>query len=246
MFIGLITSMLGLFSREIFFPKHYITKTHIRNAILNNPKIGLIYLDNNHLSHSNLERKSYYKDILMNKKVYKGAIDYNTTAFSLEHIFPVSFLRANPSSRYDFHNIFMTKAYINMHRSNYRFWDEKYISFSSNILRDLWKIYPDTSSLSLNNRRNLDFFNYNYKSNTGRIFFPNHSSRGKIARTLAYMKFVYPELNLNHVIDERTLINWHRNFPVSEEEFERNEVIKEIQGNTNPFVDGTINIWSKL
>ena len=249
MYIGLTISMLGLLSREIFIPKRYLSKKTIRNTILDNPSIGLIYLQkeiNNKNLNKNFERKSYYKGQDMTKSIFHGLVDYNKSAFSLEHIFPISFLRENPMSRYDFHNIFLTKAYINIHRSNYAFIDEDELSFSDNYLRDLWKICHKTSSLSLHHYNKYDFLNHNYKSNNRRLFIPNHFSRGKIARTLAYMKFVYPELKLTNVINKETLVKWNQQFPVSEEEFERNDVIKEIQGNTNPFIDGSIKLWSKL
>jgi endonuclease I len=54
------------------------------------------------------------------------------------------------------------------------------------------------------------------------------------------MKYVYPQIRLTNVIDKKTLLKWNDIYPVSKEEFERNKLIKELQGNTNPFIDGSI------
>jgi hypothetical protein len=228
MYIGLVYMRSSILNRVTLTPKRYLSKKTIRNAIENYPQFGTIYLDDTECITSSQIRK----------RVLPNFSEMNSFAFSLEHIQPISFLKEVPVAKYDFHNLFLTRSFINLHRSNYRFVDEEYMNNFNNIKRDLCKI--SRNHLSSDNNHIHNFSKFNYKSNNHNIFIPIHNSRGKIARTLAYMKYVYPQIRLTNVIDKKTLLKWNDIYPVSKEEFERNKLIKELQGNTNPFIDGSI------
>jgi len=76
----------------------------------------------------------------------------------------------------------------------------------------------------------------NYKNNKFKLFIPHAESRGAIARSLAYMKYTYPNLELDKVINSSTLIEWNCAYPPTNIERIQNEVIKNIQGNYNIFI----------
>ena len=64
---------------------------------------------------------------------------------------------------------------------------------------------------------------------------PRPDRRGDIARTYFYISWMY-----GVPISEgqrRLYLTWHRDDPVDDWELERNRLIKEVQGNSNPFVD---------
>lgn len=61
---------------------------------------------------------------------------------------------------------------------------------------------------------------------------PDHA-KGPVARAMLYMHATY-ELTLRG--DMATLQAWNRQFPPTEEEVRRNQIIRELQGNANPFI----------
>ena len=130
------------------------------------------------------------------------------------------------------HNIFLTTAYLNNYRSNYKYVDE------NNYL-----IYKDNKPY-LNFTNELVFYDphKNYKNNKLKIFIPYLESRGIISRSIAYMKMTYPELVLEKVIDLEILIKWNNQYPPTEIEKKQNEIINTIQGNYNPFIFNNRNI----
>ena len=116
------------------------------------------------------------------------------------------------------HNIFLTSAFTNEHRSNYKFYDE-------NLYNNNYKI---KNIININNN--------NYKDDISRLFIPNIISRGIIARSVAYMKYIYPEIHNIYVLDDDLLVHWNNMYPPLEIEKYRNILIKNIQGNYNPFI----------
>ena len=79
------------------------------------------------------------------------------------------------------------------------------------------------------------------------MFIPIATSRGIIARSIAYMKIIYCELSIENIIDLDTLIKWNTQYPPSQLEKEKNLLIYEIQGNYNEFIlnPDLINIFFK-
>lgn len=176
-----------------------------------------------------------------------------------EHIFPQSFLKEYSKAKFDMHNIYLTKGTINSNRSNYKFIQ------NLTSLEDIDENKKQNNKLNLNNlktkfknnnkilkkiivkrekqykiKKTNNFVKIhdtqNYKNNKLKLFIPHKESRGAIARSLAYMKYNYPNLELDKVINSSTLIEWNCAYPPTNIERIQNEVIKNIQGNYNIFI----------
>ena len=176
-----------------------------------------------------------------------------------EHIFPQSFLKEYSKAKFDMHNIYLTKGTINSNRSNYKFIQ------NLTSLEDIDESKKENNKLNLNNLKTKFKNNnkilkkiivkrekqykikkannfvkihntQNYKNNKLKLFIPHEESRGAIARSLAYMKYTYPNLELDKVINSTTLIEWNCAYPPTNIERIQNEVIKNIQGNYNIFI----------
>ncbi len=73
-----------------------------------------------------------------------------------------------------------------------------------------------------------------YLDKKNKIVEPAPSTRGMIARTYLYMRDTYHlPLSQEELIQYQ---NWHQQYPVTAWERERNEKIKGIQGNGNPYI----------
>ncbi len=135
-----------------------------------------------------------------------------------EHIVPQSYIKSFDNAKFDMHNIYLTTSNINTHRSNYKYYDEsKLFHAKDNNLLDYDPII-------------------NYKNNKLKMFIPIATSRGIIARSIAYMKIIYTELSIENIIDLDTLIKWNNQYPPSQLEKEKNILIYQIQGNYNEFI----------
>ena len=180
-----------------------------------------------------------------------------------EHIFPQSFLKEYSKAKFDMHNIYLTKGTININRSNYKFIQN--LTSLEDIDENKKENKKQNNKLNLNNLKTKFKNNnkilkkiivkrekqykikkannfvkihdtQNYKNNKFKLFIPHAESRGAIARSLAYMKYTYPNLELDKVINSSTLIEWNCAYPPTNIERIQNEVIKNIQGNYNIFI----------
>jgi endonuclease I len=107
---------------------------------------------------------------------------------------------------------------------------------------------------SINSSRGNKYF---AESTTTTSFAPPVSVRGDIARILFYMVTMWPELSLVDVVGTEEpsiyqmaqfslLVKWHTEDPVDNFEARRNDVIYNLQGNRNPYVDHPVlvcRIW---
>lgn len=133
--------------------------------------------------------------------------------YSIEHIFPRSHMSTVHGS--DMHNVVKTINNINVNRSNYAYADEM-----DAIISDKHWI-------------KLDFGNYvNHKQ---RLFIPNKSSRGFIARAILYMCREY-DYNYVKVIKKDVLQKWFYEYPPSKCEIYHNEVVRKLQHTNNIFI----------
>lgn len=72
--------------------------------------------------------------------------------------------------------------------------------------------------------------------NEGNIYFePPQEHKGNVARALFYFSVRY-KISINDT-QEKYLRTWHEEDPVDQEEINRNNLVQEIQGNRNPFID---------
>ena len=193
----------------------------------------------------------YLSQKSIRKYIDKGYLDiwdiYNTTSddintynantyniknniYTIEHIWPKSFLKNHLLSKYDLHNLAITNGFYNVHRSNYKYSD------SSPIIYSLYKLNNDMVTIKIN-ENNLNCKTYNYKNCALKIFIPIESSRGEIARSILYMSKLYGEKNLDKIIDAKLLHQWNIKYPPSEREKRKNKQILKLQGNKNPFIN---------
>ena len=86
-----------------------------------------------------------------------------------------------------------------------------------------------------NNRRFADICpDYERSSGAGAIVEPQDSAKGEMARSILYMAVFY-SLPVRGSFD--TLVAWHDTDPPDEEEQWRNNLIEELHGTRNPFID---------
>ena len=102
--------------------------------------------------------------------------------------------------------------------------------------KDMHNIYL-TNYYTNNLRSNKKFSHSVDETLSQKFYIPCNYSRGTIARTLAYMKFSYPLLNLSNVIDSNIILAWNELYPPTELEFKKNNIIFNYQGNKNIFIE---------
>jgi len=161
--------------------------------------------------------KKLYKINNLNYDIYNNKYSSYLTS---EHIFPQSFTKIYPNCKLDMHNIYLTESLTNSHRSNYKFINEEYFL---NLKSDKYLYYNNSK---------------NYKNNKLKLFIPSYKSRGLISRSIKYMLYNYEKLLLEDIIiDEETLEKWDIEYPPTEFEYKKNELINEFQGNKNIFIN---------
>jgi len=112
-------------------------------------------------------------------------------------------------------------------------------SFTKHYLKankDMHNIYL-TNYYTNNLRSNKKFSQFVNVNMSTKVFIPCNYSRGLIARSLVYMKYTYPSLNLSSVIDYNIIILWNTLYPPNEYEFKKNNIIYTYQGNKNIFIE---------
>ncbi len=161
--------------------------------------------------------------------LYCRELAKKNSKYNIEHVFAASWMKraANclghsrkacrkRSPRFnrmeaDLHNLFAANAIINRRRSNFPF-----------------AVIPGEP------QSGCDFEVANKKVE------PAPHARGDVARAILYMESEYDveiDRDANNQGLRFLLIEWHCDDPVSDHEIWRNEVISEIQGTRNPFID---------
>ena len=160
--------------------------------------------------------------------------------YNREHSFPQSWFGSNAPMYTDLHHIYPTDGKVNGMRANYPFGE---------TTGNKYKSANDFSKLG----------SCTYPGYTGTVFEPADEYKGDFARTYFYMVTCYEEklhnwytnystTEVTAVLDGETypglqiwqlnmLLKWAKNDPVSTKETNRNNAVKNIQGNRNPFID---------
>jgi endonuclease I len=133
--------------------------------------------------------------------------------YSIEHVFPRSFIKKQDCS--DMHNTFRTINELNTQRSNYRF--------------------VDIRSYCDNDKKWTELSYGNYVNHKEKLFIPNKSSRGFIARSILYMAKQY-NYKPTKIIDKQVLIDWFYEYPPNKTEKYHNEMVMKIQNRNNIFI----------
>ena len=94
-----------------------------------------------------------------------------------------------------------------------------------------------TNYYTNNLRSNKKFVDSVNETAIHKYYSPCNYSRGIIARSLVYMKYTYPLLNLSNVIEHDVLILWNELYPPTEVELRKNNIIYKYQGNKNIFIE---------
>ncbi len=166
----------------------------------------------------------------------KGNHSAEGDCYNREHSFPKNWFGGSVSPMYtDLFHLYPTDAFVNGMRSNYPFGETN-----------------GESDMSANGFSKLG--SCTYPGYTGTVFEPNNEYKGDFARTYFYMVTCYENqienwtVGQQHTLDGNKypglqawqlgmLMKWAQNDPVSEKEINRNNAVKQIQGNRNPFID---------
>jgi len=131
-----------------------------------------------------------------------------------EHVVPQSWFDRDQPMRGDLHHLFACNPGCNSRRGNYPYHD-----------------FPDY----VPEARILDIEEGCGKADEGK-FEPEYG-KGIVARATFYFMVRYPGKIDNHRVNQKVLLDWHQQFPVSLYEKHRNLAIYDLQGNRNPFID---------
>ena len=134
---------------------------------------------------------------------------YSWTTWNREHVYPQGNF---PNSDKDNHNIFACEGQINNTRGN--------------------KSFAKVGGTPVSE------FGHTTECYTNSSYFePCDAAKGEVARACMYCT-IYYGYSLSQIFDSvETAIKWHAQFPVTDREIRRNNVVYGLQGNRNPFID---------
>ena len=143
-----------------------------------------------------------------------------------EHIVPKYILRKHQvtkTTHSDLHLLLLCHPRLNSHRQHFKF-DMIHDTESSNIgLTKHGYECPIEDAFIV-------------KNNKTQRFQPPPDSRGTIARIVGYYYFTYAINEDKQLLELEQMKEWHRDYPVSDQEKERNIAIHKIQRNKNIFI----------
>jgi len=174
-------------------------------------------------------KKLYVINKSLTPKTIKEKIGNNM--LTIEHIVPKSFAKTNCNSNRDLHLLTSYSSGLNSHKNNYVYSNDhtisnkrKMLDFNGNLINCLPNVGKDLISL---------------KNDKEKTFTPANIYKGIISRSIMYHFTCYPQYKkkvFEEIIDMDILANWHYQFPVTQEEFNRNLMVYYYQGNINPFI----------
>lgn len=160
-----------------------------------------------------------------------SSFDGAVSGTNREHVWPKNSGKAFPKSSgpgSDAHHLRPLNTGLNSTRSSKQFGEVA--TTAGNIVKE-------------NNSTSYDNLCYS----SGNYFYPGVGYRGATARILMYMQvrwgdqyslqFVLGAGSSKTIGDIKTLMKWHLEEPVTQEEITRNEAVYKEQGNRNPFID---------
>ncbi len=138
-----------------------------------------------------------------------------------EHTWPQSKFTAgfpNEMQKSDLHHLYVTSSKANSARGNNPFGEVTGKPPAANCDASVIgkEMDPDTNQMTT-------------------LFTPPPAHRGNVARALFYFSVRY-RMAIDRT-QEAALKQWHKEDPVTDEDIKRNDQIKDLQGNRNPFVD---------
>lgn len=186
---------------------------------------------------------------------YSTDPDPSTHAFNqginTEHAFPQSMGASDEPARSDMYNIFPSRIEVNSSRSNCPY-NEIVDSDSESwfYLNQELNTIP-TNNINLYSEKDNDATYPSLQASQQCDFEPREDKKGDMARAIFYFYAIYNSTNQNTYLSyadnsffdamKITLLQWHNDDPVDQEEIDRNNAIKLQQGNDNPFIiDATL------
>lgn len=153
------------------------------------------------------------------------------SGINAEHVYPQSMGAGNEPAKSDMHNLRPCRAAVNSARGNLKFGE------SPDNNTDNW--YKD--AISQSNIPSVDIDDWSERD-ANNVFEPRESVKGDIARIVFYFYTIYPSADVNFFNSmKHTLYDWHYADPVDAWELDRNNKVKQEQGNDNPFIlDSTL------
>ncbi|KAI5532136.1 endonuclease I family [Trichomonas vaginalis G3] len=145
-----------------------------------------------------------------------------------EHTVPQSFFNSKTPMVSDLHHLFSAPKTLNGARSNYKF-DEFPYSECIKFCKD--------NECQTTAPSNPDQYSCLHKSK--KKWMPVKKDRGQVVRAIFYFFTVYGEkyCKLSDLGDLSTLKSWNQNYPPSDFEILRNNIVNQTQGNINPYID---------
>lgn len=147
-----------------------------------------------------------------------GKIPSNGSILNTEHTWPQSrFTSRFPTEmqKSDIHHLFPTDSSMNSHRSSLQFGE---------VGKTMEKLKCSQNRLG-----------QEVSGKGGVVFEPPVAHRGNVARAIFYFATRY-KMKVGGA-QEETLKKWNHEDPVDAEEMKRNDMIENVQGNRNPYID---------
>lgn len=201
-------------------------------------KLRRLYKNHKAYSYKEARKIMYNQADCTNGKMYLvyGGKQYNwkcggtsmpsSTEVNAEHTVPQSFFNSKSPMVSDLHHLFSAPAKLNNRRSNYPFKEMDY-SKCKEFCRD--------NSCTTSRPSNPD--DYSCFGEDGKSWMPIKQDRGQVARAVLYYFTMYDGVDISRVGDVNTFLKWNREFPPSDREKARNNIVNQTQGNRNPYID---------
>lgn len=144
-----------------------------------------------------------------------GPNNQELSNYNCEHVVPQSWFQKKFPMRSDLHHLFTEQVQCNGSRGNY------------NLVE-----LPETAK-PITNCGLVDHSSKDFEPNAG---------KGEVARAIMYFVTRHPGMVGDASVETKLadlpqLLEWHKEYPVSDYERHRNETIQDVQGNRNPFID---------
>lgn len=145
-----------------------------------------------------------------------------------EHTVPQSFFDSKVPMVSDLHHLFSAPKTLNGARSNYEFAEFPY--------SDCLKFCKD-NECTTTTPSNPDQYSCLHKSKSK--WMPVKKDRGQVARAIFYFFTIYGEkyCPISKLGDVQTFKRWNNQYPPSDFEIARNNIVNKTQGNRNPYID---------
>ena len=143
------------------------------------------------------------------KSGHCGSYSWNT--WNREHVWTQS---AYPASDKDNHNIYACEGQINNYRGNLPYAEVEHNSSTRQV------VFGHQTDCYIQNGK----------------FEPCDEAKGEIARAVMYGVVMY-NYTMTNMISYETVLKWNLEHPVTNRDIYRNNIVQNLQGNRNPFID---------